>query len=139
MKHTKKGGKVMILKLLSKKSNNKGFTLTELIIVVAIIGILAALAVPSLMGYLQDSKIAVDDANKVTIANAMKRLMAIQETKGTGGITTTSTKGAIKLALEAELGTLPLPKTTIDHFGYVFTGSIPTVTFTAVGAVNDIN
>lgn len=41
-----------------KKSDNRGFTLVELIVVIVIILILAALAVPSITRYVQKSKIA---------------------------------------------------------------------------------
>ena len=38
------------------KTNRKGFTLIELMIVVAIIGILAAVAIPGFMQYIKNSK-----------------------------------------------------------------------------------
>lgn len=43
--------------------NKKGFTLIELIVVVAIIGILVALLVPSVNGYIEKAKIAVAQAD----------------------------------------------------------------------------
>ena len=45
-----------LLKKLQKKSNKKGFTLVEIIVVLVILGILAAIAVPSVMGYIDDAK-----------------------------------------------------------------------------------
>lgn len=45
------------------KKNNKGFTLAELLIVVAVIAVLVAIAIPVFSGALQKSKESADEAN----------------------------------------------------------------------------
>lgn len=46
-----------------KKLNKKGFTLAELLIVVAIIGVLVAVSIPIFTSQLEKSREAVDEAN----------------------------------------------------------------------------
>lgn len=51
------------MKSHKKKNKNKGFTLGELLIVVAIIGVLVAISIPIFTSQLEKSRLAVDMAN----------------------------------------------------------------------------
>lgn len=61
-----------------KKKNNKGFTLVELLVVIAIIGILAVVAVPALMNNIDKAKAAKVVADYSTI----KSVVVSQYTEG---------------------------------------------------------
>ncbi len=66
-----------------KKNNNKGFTLAELLIVVAIIAVLVAIAIPVLNTSLEKSRQAADAANiRAAYAQAVANTMVNGSSSG---------------------------------------------------------
>jgi prepilin-type N-terminal cleavage/methylation domain-containing protein len=65
-----KGGNKMISKLRRSMAGNEGFTLIELMIVVAIIGILSAVAVPNFIAYRDRSRQAAVIATGEAVRSA---------------------------------------------------------------------
>jgi type IV pilus assembly protein PilA len=70
-----KEGKFKMMKLMNKKNKvlgNKGFSLVELIIVIAIMAVLMAVLAPQLIKYVEKSRIQADNTAASEILNAVK-------------------------------------------------------------------
>lgn len=64
------------MKLFQKKKNNKGFSLVELIVVVAIMAVLLGVLVPTLVRHVESSKHQKDISAVSEIRNAMEIALA---------------------------------------------------------------
>ena len=89
------------------RTNRKSFTLIELLIVVAIIGILAGVGIPMYNGYMAKAKISSADTNhsnsKSFIAASFTKCSA-GSTSIEIGVTTTSCNSTTRQLLEAFIG-----------------------------------
>ena len=73
----------MIKKLQSLKKK-KGFTLVELIVVIAIIGVLAAILVPTMLGYVTSSRITSANSTASSLRSSINSFITSMDSAGAG-------------------------------------------------------
>jgi len=107
---------MQILKIQRMKSK-KGLTLIELLIVIVIVGILAAIAIPMYTGYMQR-------ARRADAKTALEQLRAAQEMRR-------AERGDYSIDLTELRKTWGVQANPIGYYNLSFTGTLTANTFTA--------
>ncbi len=95
---------------MNKLKKSGGFTLVELIIVIAILAVLASIAVPNLLGSVEKSRKAKDIANAKLIGDTVTMWMVEEEYNSSfTNYRVGLSGGTLKIYLEKNLSTLPRP------------------------------
>lgn len=104
-----------------KKNNKKGFTLVELVIVVAVMAVLVAVAIPTISSVLGTAKEAVAESNARTIESVIKLAEAGQANAGQP----MSAQIVAQALFDAKLGIAPDKEGNGAEFYYnVTTGAV---------------
>ncbi len=120
-----------------KKTNNKGFSLVELIIVIAIMAVLIGILAPQFLRYVEKSRLQKDNTALSEIANAAKIAAADEAIFKSLAATTTFTPASQVFTfgtgnlLEKELNEAVGATVTLSSSQYKTTA--PSITITASG------
>jgi type IV pilus assembly protein PilA len=96
---------ILFLEVLKmKKNNKKGFTLVELVIVVAVMAVLVAVAIPTVGSITGSAKTAVNNSNAQTIESMLKLAEAEGTKTSTDGSSSVDPAKIAQVIVDAKLG-----------------------------------
>ncbi len=132
-----------------KKMNNKGFSLVELIIVIAIMAILIAVLAPQYLRYVEKSRLQSDNSAIGEVANAAKVALANDTVNNdaAGGATISfpaaGTKGAVTCtiaSLKTEIDNVVGANVQLKSNAYkAASATAPTISVTVTGGVTYVS
>lgn len=109
---------------MKKICTKKAFTLVELIVVIAIIGVLSAILIPTMMGFVRDSQITSANKTANEMSEAVSQTLTKYDSEGYGMKPTPTETTIIKVEIKTESGVTTWKTSVSDTDSFISSGDI---------------